>query len=148
MLKINIGFILKYILLVLSIISYNTLLAIEMPPAPPSLVDKNIKVTTTKYIKIKKANILPIECQLLPPSTILIPPPMENLVGQCKNKLFKPTIINSKNNIDKLFGKNAKISSINIINEFNNLYEVTVNKKMYLCNKTISACFKKSKIIR
>ena len=133
------------------VISYS-LLAVQMPPMPPAIefdTTKNMKKEEIlkKVTKKNKKNI-PAECKLLPQSVVFSPAPMEIMITNCKNKLSKPTIKNSKKNIEKLFGKNANIAYIKIVKEFNNLYEISINKKIYICNKTVNACFKKTKLIK
>ena len=126
-----------------------SVLALEMPPMPPmmDLNDKNSKkIQKPQSQKKQTKRQLPKECELLPPMVIFLPPPMEKMIAQCKNELYKPKL--NHKNVKKLFGKNAKVDSIKIVEDFSNLYELKVANNSYICNQNISSCFKKSEILK
>ena len=109
--------------------------SIPMPPMPPAMnFDK-----TKKHIKNNKKNTLPKECETIPPMIIFLPPPLEDALNKCKNKLLEPKLEFAK----KVFAKKKlKVKSVNIVEGFSELYEVKTNKGNFYCNKDLSKCFK------
>jgi len=134
----------KLLIVTMLILSHS--IAFDRPPSPPTIW----KISEKKIVDLsaKKISKQPVECKLLPQMFINIPTPMEEMLTLCKNELLKPTLQNSKNNIKKLFGEDVEVDYIKTVKEFNNLYEIRINNRFYLCNKTIDTCFKKTKFIR
>jgi len=117
--------------------------ALQMPPMPPMMDLGATKTVKENKNEKKSVSKTPNECELLPPMVVFLPPPMENMVVKCKNKLLKPKANNK--NIKKLFGAKAKVSSIEVLEGFNNLYELKIDKKSFICNKDVTICFDKPK---
>ena len=116
--------------------------AIPMPPMPPAMNLNNKKAEVKKHKVKSKSNTVPDECKVIPPMLIFMPPPLENDLTKCKNKMFKPKLSYAK----KIFSKkHLKVKEINIVNGFNQLYEIKTNKGSFYCNKNLTKCFKVSK---
>ena len=115
--------------------------AVPMPPMPPVMnLSSNKKTVVKKSTKVK--NKLPDECKVIPPMLIFMPPPLENDLTKCKNKMFKPKLSYAK----KIFAKkHLKVKSVNTVEGFSELYEIKTNKSSFYCNKNLSKCFKVSK---
>ena len=109
--------------------------AIPMPPMPPAMNLEKSKKTTKK----EKKSTLPKECEMIPPMIVFLPPPLEDALNKCKNKLFEPKL----DYANKVFSnKKLKVKSINIVNGFVELYKIDTNKGSFYCNKDLSKCFK------
>ena len=117
-----------------------------MPPMPPNInLQKAPKKTITSKKDVKKEKketkktTLPKECQVIPPMIIFLPPPLEDALTKCKNKLFEPKLEYAK----KIFAKKKlKVKSISIVEGFNEVYEIDTNKGKFYCNRDLSKCFK------
>jgi hypothetical protein len=114
-----------------------TLNAIEMPPAIPMLDLKDNSKKETKKSKNPK------ECDMLPPMVVFLPPPMEKMVNECKNKLYVPSKDTAKKGLSKILKKDVKIKSVKLEKDFVQAYEVDIFSEKYICNKTVTKCFKK-----
>jgi len=110
---------------------------IQMPPMPPAM---NIEKQNTKPQKNTK-NDMPKECKIIPPMLIFMPPPLEEDLIKCKNKLFLPNKDVAQNKLSKKY-KNIKIEAISIVEGFNEVYEIKTNKGTFYCNKNVTKCFK------
>jgi hypothetical protein len=88
---------------------------------------------------------VPKECEIIPPMLIFMPPPLQEDLRKCKNKLFMPNIKTAKKEFSKKYKKNIKIEKISIVDGFDELYEIKTNKGNFYCNKDVSKCFKVSK---
>ena len=109
--------------------------SIPMPPMPPAMNFDKPK----KKIKTNSKVSMPKECEMIPPMIIFLPPPLEDALTKCKNKLFEPKLEFAK----KVFAKKKlKVKSINIVKGFNELYEIKTNKGNFYCNKDLTKCFK------
>lgn len=122
-----------------SLIIFSTLNALEMPPMPP-----NISLDTSKKSNsIKKEDKkLPKSCELIPPMVIMLPPPMEKQLNQCKNELFKPKKEFVEKQLKKLLKKDIKVKTIESVEKFVQLYKVTYNGGVILTNKEVNAFIK------
>ena len=108
---------------------------VPMPPMPPAMNLGNKKADVQKNAK----SVLPKECRIIPPMIIFLPPPLENSLVKCKNRLFKPKLNYAK----KIFAKkHIKVKSVNTVEGFNELYKIKTDKGNFYCNKTLSKCFK------
>jgi len=116
--------------------------SLMMPPMPPALpVNKNQNTTKVKHKEIKKP-LLPKECNIIPPMLIFMPPPLEDDLVKCKNKLFLPKLDIAK----KIFAKkHLKVKSVSVVDGFVELYKVSTDKGDFYCNKNLSKCFKVAK---
>jgi hypothetical protein len=126
----------KKILAILTVSIYAN--AIEMPPAIPML---DLKADTKKETKQKSKN--PKECDMLPPMVVFLPPPMENMVNTCKNKLYIPSKQLAQKGLSKILKKDVKVTSVSIEKDFVQAYEISKKKDKYICNKTVTKCYKK-----
>jgi len=108
-----------------------------MPPMMPS-VAKSKKVDSSK--KTKKTTF-PKECQALPPMLIFMPPPLEESLESCKNKLNTP----KREVVKKKF---KSVVSIKEVKGFSMLYEITTKKNRFYCNKDLSKCFEVKKLVK
>lgn len=119
-----------------------SLLAANMPPMPPMIPNIDMKPTPSKSVK----KTTPQSCELLPPMVVFIPPPMENMLNDCKNQLHLPKNEQVEKSILKGVYKNSKIKSISITEDFAQLYKIVLseNKKEIelFCNSTLSKCIK------
>jgi len=123
--------------------------AMPMPPMPPALPVMNMNKNQKNHkevkanIKPKKAkNVMPKECAVIPPMLIFMPPPLQNDLTKCKNRLFLPKLNVAK----KVFAKKGlKVKSVSIAEGFTELYKVSTNKGEFYCNKTLNKCFKAAK---
>ena len=125
--------------------------AMPMPPMPPAVpvinMNKNTNQQTHKKgktnIKQKKSkHIMPKECAVIPPMLIFMPPPLQDDLTKCKNRLFLPKLNVAK----KVFAKKGlKVKSVSIAKGFTQLYQVSTNKGNFYCNKTLNKCFKVAK---
>jgi hypothetical protein len=112
--------------------------AIEMPPAIPMLDIKDDKKTTpTKKSKNPK------ECDMLPPMVVFLPPPMEKMVNECKNKLYIPSKEMAQKGLSKILKRKVKVKSVKLEDGFAQAYEIDIYSEKYICNKTVTKCFKK-----
>jgi hypothetical protein len=84
---------------------------------------------------------MPKECEIIPPMLIFMPPPLQEDLRKCKNKLFMPGVEKAKKGFFKKF-KNIKIKKISIVKGFNELYEIETNKGRFYCNKDVTKCFR------
>ena len=118
-----------------------------MPPMPPNIkFEKNVNNSqsknnikkSTKKEKTKKSS-LPKECEIIPPMIIFLPPPLEDALTKCKNKLFKPKLELVKKVFKK---KKLKVKSVSIVEGFSEVYKIDTNKGNFYCNKDLSKCFK------
>jgi len=125
--------------------------AMPMPPMPPALPVTNMNKNQQNHKEIKanikkkekKAkNVMPKECAVIPPMLIFMPPPLQNDLTKCKNRLFLPKLNVAK----KVFAKKGlKVKSVSIAEGFTELYKVSTNKGEFYCNKTLNKCFKAAK---
>jgi hypothetical protein len=114
---------------------------VPMPPMPPAFTsNKNESVKTSKKVK----NKLPKECSIIPPMLIFMPPPLEEDLRKCKNKLFMPSVDVAKKELSKKY-KNIEINDVFIVEGFDEVYEIKTNKGNFYCNKTVTKCFKVGK---
>ena len=122
-----------------------------MPPMPPALPGMNMNKSANqknhKEIKAnmkhkKTKNVMPKECAVIPPMLIFMPPPLQDALTKCKNRLFLPKLNVAK----KVFAKKGlKVKSVSIAKGFTQLYKVSTNKGEFYCNKTLNKCFKAAK---
>jgi hypothetical protein len=117
---------------------------IPMPPMPPALPlnqNKNVKVQKNKNKEKSTKVKMPKECNIIPPMLIFMPPPLQEDLRKCKNKLFMPSLNLAKKELSKKY-KNIKIKKISIVKGFDELYEIKTNKGIFYCNKNVTKCFK------
>ncbi len=121
----------KYIIfsLFISTVILNAKESIPMPPMIPSL--------DTKQNTNKKNSSIPKSCELIPPMVIFLPPPMEAELSKCKNELHKPKKEFVEKQLSKLFKKQVKVTKIEIVKKFNQLYKITYDGGIILTNKTV-----------
>jgi hypothetical protein len=84
---------------------------------------------------------MPKECEIIPPMLIFMPPPLQEDLRKCKNKLFMPTVDLAKKALSKKY-KNIKIKKISIVEGFDELYEIKTDKGNFYCNKSVTKCFR------
>jgi hypothetical protein len=87
---------------------------------------------------------MPKECEIIPPMLIFMPPPLQEDLRKCKNKLFMPTVDLAKKALSKKY-KNIKIKKISIVEGFDELYEIKTDKGNFYCNKSVTKCFRIAK---
>ncbi|MEA1916303.1 MAG: hypothetical protein U9N42_02115 [Campylobacterota bacterium] len=127
---------------IVTIIATSTyLLATQMPPMPPMVPTLEVK---TKKPTEKKRSSVPKSCELIPPMVVFIPPPMENMLNECKNSMNMPSYELANNMLIK--NKKSKIKDIQIAKSFIQLYKIDVesNKSIetFYCNKDVNSCIK------
>ena len=121
--------------------------AVPMPPMPPMMNLGATKKETPKKEESKKSAKktsfkMPKECQTIPPMIILLPPPLEQSLTECKNRLYLPKLDYAK----KVFAKKGlKVKSVNFVKGFVELYEVKTDKGVFYCNRNLSKCFEVKK---
>jgi hypothetical protein len=114
---------------------------LSMPPMPPALPLNENKKIVNKQKKVQQKTTMPKECSVIPPMLIFMPPPLQEDLRKCKNKLFMPNIDLAKRELSKKY-KNIKIYNISIVDGFEELYKIKTNKGILFCNKTVTKCFK------
>ena len=128
---------------------YSSSFSIEMPPSPPVLEkvisSKNLKESKLKQ---KKINDSANECLMVPKGLYLLPPPLIRDLEKCENKIYLPSITDASLSLSEILKKNITVLSIHIVKDFNQLYDLKTNERSYLCNKSITKCFQKTKIIK
>jgi len=113
------------------------LYATSMPPMPPMVPSLDTKKVVKKG-DTKKT--MPDSCKLIPPMVIFLPPPMEAELSKCKNELHKPNKTLVTKQLSKLLKKSVKVTKVEVVKKFNQLYKVTYDKnKTILINKNADA---------
>jgi hypothetical protein len=112
-----------------------------MPPMPPMIPDIDVKTNSKK----SDQKTTPKSCELLPPMVVFIPPPMENMLNDCKNQLNLPKKESVEEIIIKKRYKSSTLKSISITEGFTQLYTIELtdkNKKdiTLFCNGSLSKC--------
>lgn len=116
---------------------------LEMPPMPPMIpIVENTHTEKNNKQPPKIKNKTPKSCELIPPMVIFLPPPMEKEVVTCKNELFIPKKEFAQKQLEKLLKKKIKISKIEIVPKFNQLYKITYDGGEILTNKNVNAFIK------
>jgi hypothetical protein len=108
---------------------------INMPPMIPTIDNKD-------KAPLQQNNSLPKVCDLIPPMVLFLPPPMQTAMSECKNKLGMPNKEFTEAQLSKLFKKDIKVKSIEIVEKFNQLYKVKYNGGVILVNKDVNAFIK------
>ena len=106
-----------------------------MPPMVPS-----INSQTSQQIGKKETTLG--SCEMIPPMIINLPPPLESALVACKNEQGMPQKDFVEKQLSKLFKKKTKVISIEIVKKFNQLYKVTYEGGVILCNKSVDAFVK------
>jgi len=120
-------------------ISLATMLnALDMPPMMPPMVPNIDVAKHNKSIENKK----PDSCAMIPPMVLFLPPPMEIELVKCKNQMGLPKKEFAQKQLSKLLKKDIKISKIEIVKKFNQLYKITYNGGTILTNKSVNAFIK------
>jgi hypothetical protein len=117
----------RKIVLSLALVTWVVAENLPMPPMPPMMnippVEKKSETKADK--KVKQT---PQECNLLPPMVVFLPPPMEKMLDECKNKLYIP--------------KAPDGATVEAVEGFSMLYKVTSKAGVKFCNKTLDKCIK------
>ena len=128
-----------------SIVLISKLLSADMPPMPPMMTSKKSNVSKKQNNQTSFQNRLnKIEgCSTLPPMIIFLPPPMEKSLISCRNEYYKPTIKEASKKLSKLFKKKIKVTKVEIMSKFREVYKVYIKGKKYkYCNKDLNSCLK------
>ena len=129
--------------ILLSTIVFTTLLnAMDMPPMPPMMPSTPTKQDKQKDTKSTQKSTMPTSCELIPPMVIFLPPPMEKELTNCKNNMNKPKKDFVEKQLLKLLKKKTKVTKIEIVEKFNQLYKITYDGGVILTNKTVDAFIK------
>jgi hypothetical protein len=131
----------KKLTLLLPIAISTSLFAKELPPMPPM----------GGFLKSSQKFELPKSCKVIPPMLRHLPPPMEKDFETCRSELHKPVDSKLSKFISKNIGKDAKLKSVEVLYEFNELYKVTYTTgkedKILFCNKKATKCIRGDSII-
>ena len=108
-----------------------------MPPMVPTLGSANNATAPAVQAKPTLGS-----CDIIPPMIINLPPPLEDAVAKCKNERDMPKKEFVQEQLSKLFGKKTEVKTIESVEKFNQLYRVTYDGGVILCNKSVDAFIK------
>jgi hypothetical protein len=143
---------LKRVIFTIAIIAATALLASDMPPMPPGMMDSGKKSVSgeqkkdTKQKTKKKGNgfKMPKECSTLPPMIIFLPPPMEVEMRACKNALHLPKKEDALKKLKASYKKDVVIKSIEPADGFVEVYQIDIEvdkkQKSLFCNGKLEYC--------
>ena len=141
----------KRVFFTIAIIAATALLASDMPPMPPGMMDSgkksaNVQKKDTKQKTKKKGSgfKMPKECSTLPPMIIFLPPPMEVEMRACKNALHLPKKEDALKKLKASYKKDVVIKSIKPVDGFVEVYQIDIEvdkkQKSLFCNGKLEYC--------
>lgn len=123
-------------------LSFASIFASQMPPMPPMPPMMGMDINTTKQ-PVQKQEVVN-SCELLPPMVVFIPPPMEDMLNECKNSLKMPKEELVKEKLLKGQYKDAKVEKISVAEGFVQLYAIDLldkkEKVRLYCNSSVEKC--------
>ncbi len=122
-------------ILLISVAHIALLNALDMPPMPPMIGEK-------KATKKSVHSDLPKSCELLPPMIFRLPPPMAKELTKCNNELNIPKATLVQKQLSIFLHRKVKITKIEILKSFNQLYKVTYDGGVILTNSSADAFIK------